>query len=140
MRNLTGETSVMVGERTARINLYGVIGVDVLSTDVSHELSQLSSEVKTLELHIGTPGGSVSDGIAIYHLIKNWPGEVRGYVDGIAASMGSVIAMACDTLVMNTGSVFMIHEVQNSSQRPSQETYAGSSHCRKTIRTTVRHL
>ena len=76
-------------------------------------LMQLKEEMQTdeeeIEMHINSPGGSVFEGIAIYNNIKNSGKKVTCYVDGIAASIASVIAMAADVLIMPENSFLMIH-------------------------------
>ncbi|MFD8075816.1 head maturation protease, ClpP-related [Streptomyces sp. NPDC059718] len=63
-----------------------------------------------LKLRINSPGGSVFEGIAIANAIRNHPANVTVQVDGIAASIASVIAMAGDRLVMMPQSTLMIHD------------------------------
>lgn len=63
-----------------------------------------------IALHINSPGGDVFDGLAIYNALKQFAGTVNVTVDGIAASIASVIAMAGDSVAMAQGSMFMIHE------------------------------
>ena len=65
---------------------------------------------KHLNIHINSGGGSVFAGVAIYNMIKHHEGTTTTYVDGIAASIASVIALASDKLVMRTGSMMMIHK------------------------------
>lgn len=65
---------------------------------------------KKLNIHINSGGGSVFAGIAIYNMIKNHDGETVTYIDGMAASIASVIALASDKVIMRTGSTFMIHK------------------------------
>lgn len=65
---------------------------------------------KKLNIHINSGGGSVFAGIAIYNMIKNHDAETVTYIDGMAASIASVIALASDRIVMRTGSTFMIHK------------------------------
>jgi len=60
-------------------------------------------------VRINSPGGSVTDGLAIYNLLNKRPGKVTCIVDGLAASMASVAAMAADDLQMPKGSFLMIH-------------------------------
>ena len=63
-----------------------------------------------LTVHINSPGGDVFAGVAIYNAIKDYSkGKVIVKVDGIAASIASVIAMAGDEIVMAPGSMMMIH-------------------------------
>ncbi|MDX2702155.1 Clp protease ClpP [Streptomyces sp. PA03-6a] len=63
-----------------------------------------------LKLRINSPGGSVFEGITIANAIRNHPAQVTVQVDGIAASIASVIAMAGDRLVMMPQSTLMIHD------------------------------
>lgn len=65
--------------------------------------------VKTINLHINSPGGSVFEGIAIYNMLKRCKSQVNVYVDGLAASIASVIAMSGDAIFMPSNSMMMIH-------------------------------
>jgi ClpP class serine protease len=60
-------------------------------------------------LHINSPGGEVFDGITIYNLIKQHPANVTTYIDGLAASIASVIALAGDSVIMAENALYMIH-------------------------------
>lgn len=66
-------------------------------------------DVKTINLHINSPGGSVFEGIAIYNMLKQNKAHVNIYVDGLAASIASVIAMSGDAIFMPSNSMLMIH-------------------------------
>ena len=66
-------------------------------------------DVSTINLHINSPGGSVFEGIAIYNMLKQHKAAVNTYVDGLAASIASVIAMAGDTIFMPKNAMLMIH-------------------------------
>ena len=65
---------------------------------------------KNLNIHINSGGGSVFAGITIYNMLKNHNGFKTVYVDGLAASIASVIALAGDRVIMRTGSSYMIHK------------------------------
>lgn len=100
------------------IYLYGVIGDDwydegVTANDFSKELKGLGA-VSTIDLHIDSEGGDVFQGRTIYSLVKAHPANVTVYVDGLAASAASLIAMAGDEIVMADGSFIMIHEAWGS--------------------------
>ncbi len=62
-----------------------------------------------INLFINSPGGLVHDGVAIYNALKQHPAKVHAQVQGIAASIASVILMAGDTREMSPGSLLMIH-------------------------------
>jgi len=64
----------------------------------------------TIHVRINSPGGSVFDGTAIYNALKQHSARVIIHVDGLAASIASVIVMAGDEVVMGEGSYLMVHE------------------------------
>lgn len=65
---------------------------------------------KNINLRINSPGGSVFDGVAIANAIRSHPADVTVFVDGLAASIASVIALAGNKLVMMPQTSFMIHD------------------------------
>jgi ATP-dependent protease ClpP protease subunit len=67
-------------------------------------------DVNEIDLHVNSPGGSFHDGIAIMNNLRNHKARVTTYVDGLAASAASLIALAGDEVVMAKGSEMMIHE------------------------------
>lgn len=72
------------------------------------ELNAIKS--KTINLFLNSPGGLVHEGITIYNALKAHPATVNVTVQGIAASIASVIAQAGDRIEMAGGSMMMIHE------------------------------
>ena len=67
-------------------------------------------EVSALDIRINSRGGSVFDGLAIMNILKSHSAEKTVYIDGIAASIASVIAMAGDKVVMPENAMLMIHD------------------------------
>lgn len=63
-----------------------------------------------LEVHISSVGGSAFDAIAIYDLLKKYPGNVTTYIDALAASAASVVAMGGKTIIMSKYALLMIHK------------------------------
>lgn len=63
-----------------------------------------------VNMHLNTPGGDVYDGIAIYNEIRNHPATFRAYIPGLAASIGTVIAMAADEITIAPHARMMIHD------------------------------
>jgi ATP-dependent Clp protease, protease subunit len=63
----------------------------------------------TINVRINSPGGDVFDGLAIYNALKRHPSRVVAHVDGLAASIASVIALAADEVQIAQGAFFMIH-------------------------------
>lgn len=79
----------------------------VNAQDLARDLDAITAP--SIRVEINSPGGDVWDGIAIYNALRNHPARVTTRVDGIAASIASVIAQAGDTRIMVTGSQMMIH-------------------------------
>lgn len=94
----------------AEIKIYDEIGMwGITARQFSDELAALG-QVKQISLFIHSPGGDVFDGIAIYNLLKKHPANLTVHIDGLAASMASVIAMAGDKVVMPENAMLMIHK------------------------------
>lgn len=93
----------------AEILIYDEIGYwDINAKDLARDLKDIGN-VSNIDVRINSPGGSVFDGTAIYNLLKNHNAEVTVYIDGLAASIASVIAMAGDKIVMAENALMMIH-------------------------------
>jgi len=94
----------------AEIFLYEVIDPWYgISADQFQKDLKVLGEVAAIDLRINSPGGNIFEGTAIYSILKRHPAKVTAYVDGVAASMASVVAMAADEIVMSAGSYMMIH-------------------------------
>lgn len=63
-----------------------------------------------VDLHINSGGGDVFAGIAIYNVLKRHSGKITTYIDGIAASTASIIALAGDVVKMPKSAQLMIHQ------------------------------
>ncbi len=101
-------------EDTAEIIMYGVIGETwggegISAKNFSDELAKLPDTVKNITLRINSPGGDVFDGITIYNRIKQHKAKVNVVVEGMAASIASIIMLAGDTIEIGTGAMVMIH-------------------------------
>lgn len=76
---------------------------------------------RDIALHINSVGGEVFEGMAMHSIIKNRKGKTVAYIEGIAASIATVIALAADEVVMTENSLFMIHNAWGSSQGDAKE-------------------
>lgn len=93
-------------KKTLDITLRGVIG-----SEQSEEIEDLlKKNYKEINLTINSRGGSVFEGLAIYNMLKDYPGAVKAKVTGLAASMASVIAMAADEITIPKTAAIMIHK------------------------------
>lgn len=99
--------------KTAEIYLYGYIGYydDVTAAAFVKELKELERDYKHINIRINSGGGQVYDGFAIFNAIRNSKATIDCYIDGMAASMGGVIAMACNKIYMSRVAQFMSHRV-----------------------------
>ena len=94
---------------TAELYIFDEISIwGVTAADFVRDLTAL--DVSSLVLHLNSPGGWVDDGIAIHNALRDHRADVEVRVDGLAASIASVIAMAGDRVVMNRHSMLMIHD------------------------------
>lgn len=94
----------------ATIRLSGVIGKDINGHEFAHELDLISSQVSKINLVINCEGGDMIQGFSIVSAIQRSGATVTAKIEGIAASMASVIAMACDSIEMADFSRIMIHD------------------------------
>ena len=63
----------------------------------------------SIVVRINSPGGSVFDGVAIYNALRFHPAHIEVRIEGLAASIASVIAMAGDEIYMASNALMMIH-------------------------------
>lgn len=95
------------------IYLYGIIGQTYYGDGVSAQ--QFSDDLKslgkvaTIDVRINSDGGDVFEGRTIYSLLNQHPARITIHVDGLAASIASLIAMAGDEIQMGDGTFMMVH-------------------------------
>lgn len=90
------------------ILIYDEIGYwGVTAEQFVSDLNAIDAE--SITLRINSPGGSVFEGMAIYNALRRHKARVTTQIDGLAASMGSIIALAGDTVQMSENAYYMIH-------------------------------
>lgn len=99
----------------ATVYLYGTIGGDFWDADSSNTAKSFSKTLeelspKPLDIRIDSCGGDVYEGFGIASAIQRYEGETTAYIDGIAASAASYIAVMADKVVMTDYSQLMIHD------------------------------
>ncbi len=105
---------------SAEIFLYDEIGGwGIGAKQFIDELRALDGLPLTLRIH--SPGGSVLDGHAIYSALKRHDGQITVAIDGLAASMASVIAMAGDRVTMAENGFIMIHNPSGMAMGESDD-------------------
>jgi len=97
-------------ETEATLYIYDVISAEwgVGAVEVISAIAQVG-DVKTLNVHISSPGGDVFESRAIMAAIERFPGNTVAHIDGLCASAATSIALSCDEVVMSSGAFFMIH-------------------------------
>jgi ATP-dependent Clp protease protease subunit len=97
---------------SGEIFLYDVIGGGwmggITAAQFAADLRDMGP-VRTLDVRINSDGGDVFEGKAIYSLLNDHPANKSVFVDGLAASIASCVAMAGDTITMSDGAMMMIH-------------------------------
>src|SRR5580698_7503218 len=107
---------------TTRVDVYDDIGAGFWSDGVTPAsfAAQMSGVKGPLDVHISSSGGDVFDGLAIAEAIRSYSGPVTTVVDGIAASIASVIAQAGQKRVMAPGAMLMIHDAFAYPDTPNE--------------------
>lgn len=93
----------------AEVFIFDEIGFFGVSADrFVRDLSAIKS--KNIDLRLNTPGGNVFEGMAIFNALKAHPAEITTHIEGLAASIGSVIALAGSTINIAKNAFMMIHQ------------------------------
>jgi len=100
-------------DEVPELYIYGDIGDnwwDETSTSATQIVQALADiDADEISVYINSYGGSVKEGLAIYNALLRNSAKVSIYIDGIAASMASYIAMAGDTVSMSENGMLMLH-------------------------------
>lgn len=113
--------SVVAKGKEANIKIHGVIGggffdEGVTDAQVEEDLKEISSlKVDIINVDLSSLGGSVFHGTKIYNLLKENPAKIMVDITGATASMGTVIAMAGDSIKMVDNTHFLVHEPRTIS-------------------------
>lgn len=99
----------------AEILLYGIIGCPFDNLDAATVTNAIRSASGPLSVRINSPGGFVMEGLAIIQALRSYPGKVTIYIDGLAASMASAIAMVGTETIMAESALMMVHKPWDSS-------------------------
>ena len=110
---------------------------DVCPKDIIEFLKDLESR-EEIKIHINSGGGSVFGGLAIYNLLKSYKGKKIVYIDGLAGSIASVIALAGDEVYIYENSMMMIHNPLTAicgyyNAKELQEQINALENCKKSI-------
>lgn len=112
----TKSALVMAREgKVGHISIVGSVGWSWFGIDYAGFKQQLDAlgDVNIIEVEINSPGGIVTDGMAILNSLVNHPATVHTYINGEAASIASVIAMAGDRIFIPDNSLMFLHKPLN---------------------------
>lgn len=102
----------LASDQHAEIYIYEDVGAGffggVTAKEFAREL-KAAGKVRTIDVRINSGGGDVFDGLAIYNLLREHEARKTVHVDGLAASIASVIAMAGDEIRIADSAFLMIH-------------------------------
>jgi ATP-dependent Clp protease protease subunit len=93
--------------------IYDVIGEGLFESGVTakgvrDELAKFDKN-KPIEMRLNTPGGSMREAMAIHTMLSQWKAGVNAQIDALAASAGSIIALAAQDISIVDGAFYMIH-------------------------------
>jgi ATP-dependent protease ClpP protease subunit len=97
-----------------KILINGIVGWDIDENQLRDQLDKANGD--SIDLEIDTPGGFVFSGITMFNLIRDYAknkNNVTATISGMAASMGSYIALAANKVVAYDNSIYFIHNVQS---------------------------
>jgi ATP-dependent protease ClpP protease subunit len=99
---------------SAELLIFDVIGDwedfgEVSAKAFAKDLSTLPKSVKRLDIHINSPGGSVSEASAIYSRLADHKSDKNVYLDGLAASAATIVAMVGHKIYIRSHATMMIH-------------------------------
>ncbi len=102
------------GSATPELYLYGPIGGDYFGDGLSaaqvvKDINALGKK-KEIAVRIDSPGGSAFEGLNIYNALIRNPATITVYIDALAASIASIIAMAGATIRIADNAMMMLHE------------------------------
>ncbi|MBF0305771.1 MAG: Clp protease ClpP [Alphaproteobacteria bacterium] len=110
----------------AEITIYDEIGKwGIRAADFFKDLKALGS-LTAITLRINSPGGDVFDGLAIHNMLRRHQAKVTASVDGVAASMASVVLMAADVIEMPDNAMIMIHDPSGGVWGTAEEMRDGA--------------
>lgn len=107
---------------TTAVHVYDAIGgwYGISAGQFVQDLAGVTT--KGIDLHINSPGGDVFDAIAMHAALVNHPATVTSYVDGIAASAASFLAMAGTDIAIEKPARIMVHDARGLTYGSPTET------------------
>lgn len=100
--------------KSCKIDIIGPIGWDFFDEGMSYPTFKKKlyefEDADLIMVEINSDGGVIPDGIAMANALADFPGTIHCYINGIAASIASVVAMAADKVFIPSNSILMAHK------------------------------
>ena len=109
-----------IGQKTQNFSFLG-FQIHTIGPDSLEAFLKECAVGEKVKIEINSPGGSVIAGLAMANMIKNSKAHVIAHVVGIAASMASVVACACDEIHMEEAAFLMIHNPWSEAEGDAEE-------------------
>lgn len=103
-----------------KIKLYGEIWYGD-GPFIIESFQEIDGQYDVIEVHLHTPGGSVIDGNLIYNAFKNSSSKLHVYVDGLVASMGTIIMLPAERIYMSENAWVMVHAPMGGAYGTAEE-------------------
>ncbi|WJR32432.1 ATP-dependent Clp protease proteolytic subunit [Mycobacteroides immunogenum] len=129
----TAAKAASAGDKpTATLHIYDEIDswFGVNAEELVVEISALDPETE-LTVRVNSPGGNAFDGINIANAIMRHPGKTVTYIDGLAASAASVIAVASDEVVVSKYGQAMVHDARSGQYGTAKDLRSVADHLEK---------
>ncbi len=110
-----------------RYNLYGEIDSFNDYADFIEEMTQYG-ESDAVQIRFNSPGGRVDIGISLIHSIQMCKAQVQAVIEGPSYSMASILALACDSLIMLDNTYLMFHNYSTGAYGKGAELIQGMGH------------
>jgi len=100
----------------AELQIYDAIGADFFGDGITAKTISAAmkdfedAKASVLDIYINSPGGDVFEATAIFNILDRFAGKKNVYIDGLAASAASYIAMVGNTITTAPNAMWMIHD------------------------------
>lgn len=102
------------------IKITGVIGFEVMASGIEDQLKNVGKkDITTFE--INSPGGSVTEGLSMFNVIRNTPGKKIVEIVGSCMSIATLVMLAADYIKCSSVSLLMIHRAMTGVEGNQEE-------------------
>jgi len=107
------------------IKITGIIGYEVTASGIQEQLKGVTKK-DTTTFELNSPGGSVTEGLSMYNVIRNTPGKKIVEIVGSCMSIATLVMLAADFIRCSRVSLLMIHRaiagIEGNQEELRQQT------------------